>query len=119
GFLLYQDAFLEEKNRVSSEDVDLAFSAMLDEFDSEYEARYMEKFSEQQKKILKYLSAEKQRRLSQIAQDLDTPASSLTTSMRDLYSTMTVNKPEVGLYEITDNVFRLWIKRNILGQVPE
>jgi len=119
GFLLYQDAFLEEKTRIGSEDVDRAFSAMLDEFDSEYEARYMEKFSEQQKKVLKHLSAEKQRRLSQIAQDMGTPASSLSTSMRDLYSTMTVSKPKEGLYEITDNVFRLWIKRNILGQGPE
>ncbi|MCQ1534139.1 ATP-binding protein [Methanosarcina sp. KYL-1] len=119
GFLLYQDASLEEKTLIGSEDVEKAFSAMLDEFDSEYEARYMDKFSEQQKKVLKYLSAEKQMRLSQVARDMDAPASSLTTSMRDLYSTMTVNKPEEGLYGIADNVFRLWIKRNILGQGQE
>lgn len=116
GFLLYQNAVLETKSRLEIEDVNSAFAAMLREFDSEFEARYTEKFSEQQKKILKYLSSEKQRRLSQIAKEMGTPASSLTTSMRDLYNTMTVNKPQEGLYEITDNVFGLWIKINILGE---
>lgn len=118
GSLLYQDAFLEEKTRIKTKDVDRAFTSMLEEFDSEFEAR-MEKFSEQQKKVLKFLSAEKQKRLSQIARDMDTPASSLTTSMRGLYSTMTVCRPKEGLYGITDNVFRLWIKRNILRSGPE
>ena len=119
GFLLYQNTVLEAKSQLGIEDVNSAFAAMLEEFDSEFEARYTEKFSEQQKKVLKYLSSEKQRRLSQIAQDMNTAASSLTTSMRDLHNTMTVNKPEEGLYEITDNVFRLWIKINILGEAGD
>lgn len=118
GALLYQDALLEEKTRIKAKDVERVFAAMLEEFDSEFEARYLN-FSDQQRKVLRSLSSEKQKRLSQIALDMNTPASSLTTSMRGLYGTMTVRRPEGGLYEITDNVFRLWVKRNILGPGAE
>ena len=115
GFILYQTAVLENRISIHSTDVDIAFSTMLNEFDGEFEARYSSKFSRQQQDILKYLSDEKTRRLSEIASDMQTPASSLTTSMRDLYYTMTVQKPKEGTYGILDNVFRLWIKKNILG----
>lgn len=119
GILLHQEAFLEEKTRIKAKDVERVFAAMLDELDSEFEARYTENFSDQQKKVLKYLSAEKQKHLNQIALDMNTPASSLSTSMRELYGTMTISKPKKGLYEITDSVFRLWLKRNILRQGQE
>jgi AAA+ ATPase superfamily predicted ATPase len=115
GFILYQNAILEKRDSVTIKDVDIAFSSMLNEFDSEFEARYSSKFSRQQQDILKYLSAEKIRRLKEIAADMHTPASSLTASMRDLYNTMTVWKPHEGRYGILDNVFRLWIARYILG----
>jgi AAA+ ATPase superfamily predicted ATPase len=121
GFILYQTAVLENRSSVNAGDVDIAFSTMLNEFDGEFEARYSSKFSRQQQDILKYLSAEKLRRLSEISSDMQTPASSLTTSMRDLYYTMTVEKPKKGTYGILDNVFRLWVKWNILedGLTPE
>lgn len=104
-----------KKKNIDVNDVKNAFSSMLNEFDSEFEARYTTKFSRQQQDILKYLSQNKTRRLSEISEDMQTPASSLTTSMRDLYNTMTVNKIKEGIYGIMDNVFRLWIKKNILG----
>ncbi|MDG6244337.1 MAG: ATP-binding protein [Methanolobus sp.] len=115
GFILYQNTTLEDRSFIDAEDVDIAFNSMLREFDSEFEARYSSKFSRQQQEILKYLSAERIRRLSEIARDMQKPSSSLTTSMRDLYYTMTVQKPQEGKYGILDNVFRMWIKRNILG----
>ncbi len=115
GFLLYQHAILEERDFVTLEDTEVAFSTMLDEFDSEFESRYSCKFSRQQQDILKYLSAEKTRRLKEIAADMGTPSSSLTASMRDLTNTMTIDKPGEGRYGILDAVFRIWIARNILG----
>jgi len=114
GFILYQNSVLKNKNIIDEDDVENAFTSMLNEFDSEFEARYEWKFSDQQKTILKFLSREKYRRLSEISYDMQTPASSLTTSMKDLYNTMTVEKPKDGMYGIFDNVFRIWIKRNIL-----
>ncbi|MBN2110949.1 MAG: ATP-binding protein [Methanosarcinaceae archaeon] len=117
GFLIYQAAILDNRDSVKVRDVDTAFSSMLREFDGEFEARYSVKFSRQQQDILKYLSADRTRRLSEISRDMQTPASSLTTSMRDLYHTMTVQKPKEGTYGIMDNVFRLWIRRNILGDL--
>ncbi len=119
GFLLYQAAVLDNSSSVDTNDVDIAFSCMLREFDSEFEARFSSKFSRQQQEILKSLSQDRIRRLSEIARDMHTPASSLTTSMRDLYYTMTVKKPREGKYGILDNVFRLWIERNILDDTRE
>lgn len=113
GFMVYQDAVMENKDEIESTDVDASFCTMLAEFDSEFEARYIDKFSEQQKKILKHLSKEKTRRLSHIAKDMQTPASSLTSSMSDLQNTMTIEKSKDGVYRIIDNVFRIWLKRNI------
>ncbi|MDO9516934.1 MAG: hypothetical protein Q7J10_02685, partial [Methanosarcinaceae archaeon] len=113
GFMVYQDAILENKEKIENTDVDANFCAMLAEFDSEFESRYSDKFSEQQKKILKHLSIEKFRRLSHIAKDTQTPASSLTSSMSDLQNTMTIEKSKDGAYGIIDNVFRIWLKRNI------
>ncbi len=115
GFMVYQDAVLENKEKIESTDVDASFCAMLAEFDSEFESRYIDKFSEQQKNILKHLSKEKFRRLSHIAKDMQTPASSLTSSMSDLQNTMTIEKSKDGVYRIIDNVFRIWLKRNISG----
>ena len=115
GFMVYQDAVLENREKIESTDVDASFCAMLAEFDSEFESRYIDKFSEQQKKILKHLSKEKFRRLSHIAKDMQTPASSLTSSMSDLQNTMTIEKSKDGVYGIIDNVFRIWLKRNISG----
>ena len=115
GFMVYQDAVLENKEKIESTDVDANFCAMLAEFDSEFESRYIDKFSEQQKKILKHLSKEKFRRFSHIAKDMQTPASSLTSSMSDLQNTMTIEKSKDGVYRIIDNVFRIWLKRNISG----
>lgn len=119
GFILYQNSILKNKNIIDEEDVESAFNSMLNEFDSEFEARYEWKFSDQQKTILKFLSREKYRRLHEISSDMQTPASSLTTSMKDLYNTMTVEKPEDGMYSILDNVFRIWIKRSILKTCSE
>lgn len=114
GFMLYWKGVVENRNSIDSKDVDITFSSMLGEFDSEFEARYSNNFSRQQQDILKHLSKEKTRRLNEVSRDMQTPASSLTTSMRDLYYTMTVQKPKEGMYGILDNVFRLWIKKNIL-----
>jgi AAA+ ATPase superfamily predicted ATPase len=115
GFLLYQIAVIGKKKHIDIDDVENAFSSMLNEFDSEFESRYSTKFSRQQQDILKYLSQDKTRRLSEISEDMRTSASSLTTSMKDLYTTMTVNKPKEGAYGIMDNVFRFWLMKNIFG----
>lgn len=114
GFLLYQQTILEGRDSITSDDTELAFSSMLDEFDSEFESRYACKFSRQQQDILKYLSAEKTRRLKDIAESMGTQSSSLTASMRDLTNTMTIDKPAEGRYGILDSVFRIWLARNIL-----
>lgn len=114
GFLLYQDSVLKNKNILEGCDVEIAFNSMLNEFDSEFEARYGWKFSDQQKTILKFLSEKKHRRLSEISHEMQVPASSLTTSVKDLYNTMIIERPAEGKYGILDNVFRIWIKRNIL-----
>jgi AAA+ ATPase superfamily predicted ATPase len=114
GFMLYWTAVLENRSLIDVNNVDIALSSMLREFDGEFEAGYSCNLSRQQQDILKHLSKEKTRRLKEIARDMKTPASSLTTSIKDLCSTMTVQKPKEGTYGIRDNVFRLWISKNIL-----
>jgi AAA+ ATPase superfamily predicted ATPase len=119
GFILYWKAVLENRNSIDSREVDIAFSSMIREFDSEFEASYSSNFSRQQQDILKHLSKKETRWLKEIARDMQTPTSSLTTSMKDLYYTMTVQKPKEGMYGIQDSVFRLWIKKNILGVLSD
>jgi hypothetical protein len=66
------------------------------EFDGEFEASYSSNFSWQQQDILKHLSKDKTRRLKEAARDMQTSASSLTTSMKNFYCTMTAQKPKEG-----------------------
>lgn len=117
GIILYLEANLKNKNLIDVGDVDIGFSTMLNELDGEFEEKYSANFSLQQQTILKHLSQNKERKLSEIATDMQTPSSSLTRSIKDLHNTMAIHRPKKGTYGILDTVFRVWIKRNILAEI--
>jgi AAA+ ATPase superfamily predicted ATPase len=114
GSILFLEALFAKNTTIDFNDVEIAFASMLNELDCEFEEKYSTYFSKQQQKILKFLSQNRVHRLSEIATEMQTSASSLTTSMKTLNNTMATHKTKKGCYGITDNVFRLWIKKNIL-----
>lgn len=114
GSILFLEALFAKNTTIDFNDVEIAFASMLNELDCEFEEKYSTYFSKQQQEILKFLSQNRVHRLSEIAAEMQTSASSLTTSMKTLNNTMTTHKTKKGCYGITDNVFRLWIKKNIL-----
>ncbi|MDI3486246.1 MAG: hypothetical protein PWQ50_1466, partial [Methanolobus sp.] len=114
GSILFLESLFTKNTTIDFNDVEIAFTSMLNELDCEFEEKYSTNFSKQQQEILKFLSLNRVHRLSEIAAEMQTSASSLTTSMKTLNSTMTIYKTKKGCYGITDNVFRLWIKKDIL-----
>ncbi len=106
---------LQNKKVVDPDVVNRAFIEMLEEFNLEFEERLSRVFSEQQQAILKAMSKNQYNRMNEIANELRTAPSNISSNMNILSASMTISKQEDGLYYITDEVFRMWIKRYILG----
>ncbi len=115
GLICHSNISLQNKELVDSDIVNRAFTEMLEEFSLEFEERLSKVFSEQQQAILKAMSKNQYNRMSDIAKELRTAPSNISSNMNLLSASMTVSKQKDGLYFITDEVFRMWIKRYIRG----
>ncbi len=111
GLICYSDLSLGKKKTVDEDVVHKAFDGMIDEFNLEYEERLSRVFSEQQQAILEAMSEKRFNRMSEIADKMRTSPSNISSNMNILLSSMTIGKDGDGLYYITDEVFRRWIKR--------
>lgn len=115
GLVCHSYISLQNKKTVDLDVVKKAFTGMLDEFNLEFEERLSRVFSEQQQAILKAMSNTQYNRITDIANELQTLPSNISSNMNILSATMTIGRQKDELYHITDEVFRMWIKRYILG----
>lgn len=115
GLTCYSNISLQNTKLIDPKVVNLAFTEMLEEFSLEFEERLSRVFSEQQQAILKAMSKNRYNRMNDIAKELRTTPSNVSSNMNILSASMTISKKEDGLYYITDEVFRMWIKRYIRG----
>jgi AAA+ ATPase superfamily predicted ATPase len=114
GLICYSEISLKNKKIVDAGVVKKAFTEMLEEFNLEFEDRLSKVYSEQQQAILKAMSNNQYNRMSDIANELETRPSNISSNMQLLLASMTISKQKDGRYYITDEVFRRWIKRYIL-----
>jgi hypothetical protein len=114
GSICYSKISLKNKKIVDLEIVKMAFIEMLEEFNLEFEDRLSKVFSEQQQAILKAMSNNQYNRMSDIANELQTLPSNISSNMHLLLASITISKQKDGLYYITDEIFRRWIKKYIL-----
>jgi len=111
GLITFQDALLKGKKEVDGEEVRNAFAAMLDELDGEFEVRWLSKFSNQQRRILRALADLEEARLTDIAAQMGNKPSDISSSISRLKEMMIVAKRETGQYFIVDRVFHAWLAR--------
>jgi AAA+ ATPase superfamily predicted ATPase len=111
GLLLSQAALLESHKRVSKKDVDLVFGRMLDEFEGEFEVRWISRLSQQQRAIVKHLAQAGTARLTDLAARMGVPASSISSAVRRLRDLMILDTDTSGAYVVADAVFAAWLAR--------
>ena len=108
GLMSYQNALLKGEVKIENQDVHISFKSMIEELDSEFEARFSSRFSELQRRILKTLSFTKFQRMKQIADALDKEAANISTSLQRMVESMILGKTDNSYY-ISDEVFRRWL----------
>ena len=109
GVIVAQSAMSEGKTTVTPSHVDNAFAAMLEELDSEFEVRWLSRFSNQQRRIVQALSELGEARLKDIAAEMMVHSSDISSAISRLKDMMILQRRENGSYYITDRVFAAWI----------
>ncbi len=110
GLVLVQKALLCGKRKLSGADVEEAFSAMLEELDSEFEIRWLSEFSPLQRRILRALSRGPAGPTA-LAQALGLKPQDISSTLTRLRWEMVVQRTEEG-YVLTDVVFSRWLARD-------
>jgi DNA-binding MarR family transcriptional regulator len=99
----------EGRTTVTPSHVDNAFAAMLEELDSEFEVRWLSRFSNQQRRIVQALSKLGEARLKDIAAEMMVHSPDISSAISRLKDMMILQRRENGSYYITDRVFAAWI----------
>lgn len=81
GLLCFQDAMINERKEIEIKHVDEAFKMMLEEFDGEFEARLISRFSDQQREIIKVVASLCPARMVDIASSLKCESSAISSSV--------------------------------------
>jgi AAA+ ATPase superfamily predicted ATPase len=92
---------------IGKQEVKEAFAAILEELSSDFQERWITRFSDQQRSILKALAAGPGT-LTEIAAVMDSPPENLTYNLKRLRSAMILSR-EGKTYRITDRVFAAWL----------
>ncbi len=109
GLLLERFVLLDERVRLTRDDVTRGFAQMLDELDADFLERWTTRFSDQQRTILRALAAEPAGSTT-LARRIGVPAENLTYNLRKLCDEMILGK-DGGAYHIVDRVFAAWLAR--------
>ena len=109
GIIVAQSAISEGRTTVDPSHVDNAFAAMLEELDSEFEVRWLSRFSNQQRRIVQALSELGEARLKDIAAKMMVHSPDISSAISRLKDMMILQRQENGSYYITDRVFAAWI----------
>jgi AAA+ ATPase superfamily predicted ATPase len=111
GLIAFQQALLEGKESIREADIKRSFVAMLDELDGEFEVRWLTRFSNLQRQILRALAELEEGRLSEIASHMGRKPSDISSSVGRLKEMMIIAKGEDNHYYIVDRVFHAWLRR--------
>jgi len=109
GLILFQRELLTRTGRVNTRCVEAAFGQMLAELDGEFEVRWLSRFSPLQRRILRALAHLAPARVTDIANQLGTKPSDISSSLGRLREAMVVEKTK-NAYRIVDTVFARWIR---------
>ncbi len=111
GFLTAQYAQSAQLKKVDSDVVQLAYSAMLLELGSEFEARWGSRFTQQQRQIARALAQLGYGSVTDIAQEMGVNRTDISSALRRLRETMEVSSDEVSGNSLTDVVFSAWLRQ--------
>lgn len=109
GLLCYDLLLIQKKKIVDKEVVNIALDKMLDEFDGEFEQRWLEKFSDLQRGVCKAIAKLKKASSKQIAKTLNKQPSDISSTLKRLLQYMELDKTSDSNYYLRDKVFERWI----------
>ncbi len=109
GLELERRILAEQPSEITANDVEASFENLLNELDTAFQERWVNRFSDQQRAILRALSLGPALS-SEIASHIGTLPENLTYNLKRLWGTMIIKK-EDGAYRITDRVFATWLNR--------
>lgn len=111
GLLVVQEVRLAEKTTVDALGVRRAFARMLDELDSEFETRWLSRFSSLQRRIVKALSELGEGSVTDIATSMGVERTDISSSLRRLRDMMMIQTNGEGSHALVDVVFGAWLQR--------
>ena len=111
GLLVVQTLGLTGKKKADAASVRRAFAQMLDELDSEFEIRWLSRFSPLQRQIVKALSELGEGSVTDIAIAMGVERTDISSSLRRLRDMMVLQSNGEGPYALVDTVFGAWLRR--------
>lgn len=109
GLLLYLQCLDENKKRITEQDVDRAYSGMIEQLDADFSAQFT-RHSDMEREILIAL-ANSIDSPAAIASEIRKPRTTIPRTMDRLVNADIVEKYREGKYRITDAVFSEWLLR--------
>ena len=109
GFLAAQHAQSAKLKKMTSDVVQIAYSAMLQELGSEFEARWVNRLTHLQRQIVRAIAQLGDGSVSEIAQQMGVNRTDISSTLRRLRDTMVVTANEDSGYALTDVVFGAWL----------
>lgn len=110
GLMATQDANLQDLTNVDQPMVQRAFAGMLEELDSEFETRWVSRFSTQQRQILKAIAELGEGGVTEIATHMGVERTDISSPLRRLRDMMVVTNGDQGAYTLVDAVFSAWLR---------
>ena len=111
GLLVTQQAQLLAETVIGPLTVHQSFERMLDELDSEFETRWVSRFSTQQRQIVKALAKLGEGGVTDIATHMGVERTDISSPLRRLRDMMMVASDDQGGYSLVDDVFGAWLRR--------
>ena len=109
GFMAEQQARSTGASKVGVSMVRSAFSDMLLELESEFEARWVSRLTPLQRQIVKAIASLGSGSVTDIAQEMSVNRTDISSSLRRLRDAMIVSADEASIYSLTDIVFAAWL----------
>lgn len=111
GAILVQRSLFDGTSVISVDHVERASRAMNDELDSEFEVRWLHRFSPLQRRIVHGLASLGQARVTELAAHIEAKPTDISSSLSRLREMMVIAQQEDGSYVLVDIVFARWLRK--------
>ncbi len=115
GLICFHAALLEKIQSIEERMLSQGYQTMLDEFDGEFESRLQNRFSDNQRRIIKAVSLLGEASLTEIAKEIKCKPTDISSNVNRLYQAMLLLKNSTGKYRVSDEVFRKWVMQKIIS----